>query len=139
MGKKMDSVQLYAALRKVLEQERSGIRMRLRSLDRALGGDIAQVATDMAPSFNAAAATFTAPVRRTRRMKRPQNAITLRDAVARVTARKALGIADIVERVQGIGYVFASKNPRNSLGAYLYGPAGKKYFGAEAGRFYPLS
>jgi hypothetical protein len=140
MAKKIDNVQLYASLRKALEQERAGIQARLRSLEKALGSNNVVATTAVALQPGPWTPSETAPrMKATRRAKRPQNTITLRDAVARVTAKKPLGIADIVERVQGIGYVFASKNPRNSLGAYLYGPAGKRFFGAEAGRFYPLN
>ena len=33
------------------------------------------------------------------------------------------------------GYVFKSSNPTNSVGAYLYGPEGKKHFAREDGQF----
>lgn len=64
--------------------------------------------------------------------------MSIREAITKVTAGQPLGLSDLVAAVQRIGYKFESKNPRNSVGAYLYSPHGKKYFKRVNGKFSPL-
>ena len=56
-----------------------------------------------------------------------------------VTKRGHLGgpleIRELVVAVEKLGYRFKSKNPANSLGAFLYGPEGKQHFKKVAGGF----
>lgn len=63
--------------------------------------------------------------------------MTMRDAIATATARGPIGISGLVPAVKKLGYKFTSKNPVNSLGAYLYGPAGKAHFRKVADGFIP--
>jgi len=61
--------------------------------------------------------------------------MSIREAIAKVTSREPLGLSDLVDAVQKIGYKFESSNPRNSVGAYLYSKHGKKYFKNVGGKF----
>jgi len=121
MRKQNDAVQQFTALRSALLREREKIQARLLEIDEALGssGGSGQ--------------------RRGRVLgARPENSMNIREAVARVTAKKPLSIREIVAEVQKIGYRFQSSNPVNSVGAYLYG-AGKKEFKRTDGKFTPVS
>ena len=134
---KQDSIQRFISLRASLERERSHLRRRLQEIEQALGGA-------------AAPAAATAPVARRRRrvgkaakakatkakVARP-NAMSLREAIQRITAKTPLSVRDIVSAVQKGGYHFQSSNPVNSVGAYLYGPEGKKHFKRADGKFAP--
>jgi hypothetical protein len=124
MRKQNDAVQQFTTLRSALLREREAIQQRLRLIDAALAG-----------SRELPAAKLKTPGRR--RGARPENAMNIRDAIARVTAKKALSIREIVEAVQKIGYRFQSANPVNSVGAYLYG-SGKKDFKRTDGKFSPV-
>jgi len=59
----------------------------------------------------------------------------MRDAITQVVRSQPRKIRDIVEGMENAGFVFKSKNPVNSVGAYLYGPEGKKYFKRADGKF----
>ena len=63
--------------------------------------------------------------------------MSIREAIIQVTKSKPLKLAEIVQAVQKIGYKFASKNPGNSVGAFLYGKDGKKHFKRVDGKFRP--
>jgi signal recognition particle subunit SEC65 len=67
---------------------------------------------------------------------RAANAMNIREAVEKATAKKPLSIREIVEAVQEVGYKFSSSNPVNSVGAFLYG-AGKQHFKRVNGKFSP--
>ena len=59
----------------------------------------------------------------------------MRDAITNVVRTSPKKIREIVAGMQSLGFVFKSKNPINSVGAYLYGPEGKKYFKRADGKF----
>lgn len=121
MRKQNDSIQQFTALRAALLREREQIQARLQEIDRALG--------------NAGGPGGTS--RRGRVLgARPENSMNIREAVAKVTAKRPLTIREIVDEVQKIGYRFQSSNPVNSVGAYLYG-AGKRDFKRTNGKFTP--
>ena len=123
MRKQNDAVQQFTALRSALLREREAILARLREIEEALG--------------SAGGLPGGARGRRGRALgARPENSMNIREAVAKVTAKKPLTIREIVEEVQKIGYRFQSSNPVNSVGAYLYG-AGKKEFKRTDGKFTP--
>jgi hypothetical protein len=69
---------------------------------------------------------------------RPANKLKLRDAISKVSGKKPLSVREIVEAVQKLGYQFQSSNPVNSVGAFLYGPSGKKHFKRMNGKFAPI-
>jgi hypothetical protein len=108
----------FAGLRRALERERSALQQRLHQIEAAL--DDGQTSSRQT-------------LRRARASK-----LTVREAISKVTASKSLSILDIVKAVQKIGYKFKSRNPQNSVGAYLYGAEGRKHFRRENGRFRPL-
>lgn len=122
MRKQNDSVQQFTALRSALVREREAIQQRLRQIDAALTGGQPTPATSL---------------RQKPGRSRPDNAMNIREAIAKVTSKKPLSIREIVDAVQQIGYRFQSANPVNSVGAYLYG-AGKKDFKRANGKFVPV-
>jgi hypothetical protein len=123
-----DSVAKFVALRAALLREREAIHKRLQQIDAALGSaDLpsARTAVDSA-------------AKRRGRPPRSGNGMSIREAITKVTSKQPLGLSDLVEAVQRIGYKFESNNPRNSVGAYLYSPYGKKHFRRTNGKFSPL-
>jgi hypothetical protein len=115
----------FASLRLALAAEREAILKRLQQIDSALAGRV-----DTAP------VSPKKPVASRTRSKRPQNQLNIRESITKVTQSKALSIAEIVAAVQKVGYKFATSNPQNSVGAFLYG-YGKKYFKRAKGKFSP--
>ena len=59
----------------------------------------------------------------------------MREAITQVLNKSPMKIRGIVEGMEDLGFVFKSKNPVNSVGAYLYGPEGKKHFKRADGKF----
>lgn len=134
MRKQTDSLQQFISLRSSLQQERTSLQRRLRELDAAMG----EVRAAAAPREMARPARISAPARaRATQGARGQNALSLREAISKATARAPLSVRDIVDSVQKLGYRFQSSNPINSVGAYLYGPEGKKHFKRGDGKFSP--
>lgn len=128
-------------------KEREALQKRLEQIDAALGSG-ALLATPTraaaAPAPTAAPARRATPApsasaasKRRGRPPRSGNGLSIREAITRVTSKQALGLTDLVNAVQAIGYKFESKNPRNSVGAYLYSPYGKKHFRRVNGKFSP--
>jgi len=139
-----DALQDFVRLSQSLQTERAAILVRLAELDRALGsGAQASVAGGEIPIPFALA-----PKRRGRppgsgrrgrggrRATAPDGSkLGMREAITQATAQGAMIIRDLVPAMQKLGYKFSSKNPVNSVGAYLYGPTGKKYFKKRDGGF----
>jgi hypothetical protein len=94
MRKQNDAVQQFTALRSALLREREKLQARLREIDEALGN-----------------AGGGGPRRGRVLGARPENAMNIREAVAKVTAKKPLSIREIVAEVQKIG----SKVPTRSI------------------------
>jgi hypothetical protein len=59
----------------------------------------------------------------------------MREVISKLVAKTPMRINDIVDGMQRSGYVFKSSKPANSVGAYLYGPEGKKHFTRADGKF----
>ena len=129
MRKSTDSIAQFQSLRLALSSERDTLQKRLQRLDAALAGD--------APSSKLNNTSQKAKVidRPTKQPSRPQNATNLRDAITAAIAKMPLSVREIVESVQKNGYTFASSNPVNSVGAFLYGTQGKKHFKRVNGKF----
>ena len=125
MPKRIDPVAQLANLRTALERERTDLLKRLNQIEEALNG------------AGSPAAFIKAGGGRGRRGPRARNKLTVREAIAKATASKPLGLAEIVVAVRKIGYKFTSKNPQNSVGAYLYGADGRKHFKRVDGKFAP--
>ena len=137
MQKQQDAVVQFTALRAALLRERETIQKRLQQINAALAGGSAPTPgrpPAPVPSPKPAAPHATAQRRRGRPPSHG-NSLSIREAVSKVTAQKALGLSEIVQAVQAIGYNFTSKDPRNSVGAFLYGPHGKKIFKRVNGKF----
>jgi hypothetical protein len=119
-------IRRYLSLRDSLLKEKNQLETRLGEINQALGENApASASTPAAPSPVSFAG------RRGRR--RGPGGLSLRDAVLQVTAGTPLTKEEILQRVQGLGYRFATKNPLNSLGVILYGKHPK--FRNEGGRF----
>ena len=133
MRKQNDAVQQFTVLRAALLSEREAIQKRLQQINAALGGGSITGAAISAPVSAASA-----PKRRGRPPGKPHstaNAMPIREAIAKVTAKQPLSVREIVDAVQKVGYKFQSSNPVNSVGAYLYGAHGKKHFKRANGKF----
>jgi hypothetical protein len=133
MPKQNDAVQQFTALRNRLMTERAALQKRIQQINAALGSGETQTAA--APA--AARKRGRPPGRPPGTPRIAGNALSIREAITKVTARQPLGVRDIVSAVQKIGYKFQSSNPINSVGAYLYGAHGKKHFKRVDGKFKP--
>jgi hypothetical protein len=128
MPKQMDALKQFTALRTALEHERTQIQQRLKDIDAALSGG--EVPFVKHPTEGLVTAT-----QRRAPAKRARTKLTVREAIAQATADKPLSVREIVEAMRKLGYKFKSKKPENSVGAYLYGPEGKKHFKRVDGKF----
>jgi hypothetical protein len=128
MPKRIDPLTQLTALRTALQKERTEILERLTQIESALG--------DGGPAaFITSGKRGTAP--KQKRGPRARNKFTIREAVAKATAGRPLSLTEIVQAVTKLGYKFSSKNPQNSLGAFLYGKEGRKHFKRVNGKFVP--
>jgi hypothetical protein len=131
-----DLIREYQALRAALEKERSQIQDRLKAIDAALagGGEIPVPFRSVRKAKPASKKPkAAAPAARGGGAKRIKNKLTLREAITQVTKDKALTRREIVDAVQKVGFRFASKDPMNSLGAFLY--THKSQFKNEDGKW----
>lgn len=85
---------------------RDQLRAEADEIDRALG----------TPETNGHARVGLAPARSVPR----KNAMSLREAVAKVTSKRPLTKQEVLQAVQDLGYVFTTKKPINSLNALIY-------------------
>ena len=118
---KKDVLQEYISLQSALHREREELVGRLRQIDDVLGQ----------PS------PFGASAPRVGRKGRGVNNMSLKDAVLRVTATRAMTKQEVYDAVQKLGYKFGGKDPLNSLGVVLYGKNPR--FRNDGGRFSPTS
>lgn len=118
-------IRRYLSLRDSLLKEKSHLEVRLHEINQAIGQ------TEAGSSIITARSGFT-PAAGRRGRKRAAGGLSLRDAVLQV-ATTPLTKAEILQRVEGLGYRFSTKNPLNSLGVILYGRNPK--FRNEGGRF----
>jgi hypothetical protein len=159
MTNNKDSLRQYLDLRSALERERSELQQRLQQIEDVLGNG--RRGPGRPPK--SAAATFVpkpqapqsqpprvakpapakviakpAPVKKPAPAKAPafgRPALSMREVIAKIVAKNPQRIGDIVDGMHRAGYVFKSSNPTNSVGAYLYGPEGKKHFVRADGKF----
>lgn len=125
-----DSVARFVALRASLLKEREALHNRLQQIETALGN-----VTEA--RWTGTSSLGTGP-RKRGRPPRSGTGLSIREAITKVTSRQPLGLSELVDAVQRIGYRFESKNPRNSVGAYLYSPHGRKHFKRSNGKFSPI-
>lgn len=112
---KLDSVKQFVNLRAQLLREKAQLEQRLQAINQALA--------DHTPASAPAAVSAPAPTAKpaaTGRRRRPQNKMTLREAVLQAIKDKPLTKPEILQAVQRLGYKFAAKNPRQSLDNLLY-------------------
>lgn len=128
MRKQLDTVQQFTALRSALVREREAIRQRLQQIEAALAG------ARKAPTPSSSKMVGVLPGAR----PRPGNKMSIREAITKVTTSRALTVREIVEAVRKIGYKFASRDPVNSVGAYLYAKHGRRHFKRVNGKFSPV-
>lgn len=122
-------IEQYLKMRNALLKEKAGLEKRLAAINAALGVP-APLAAAPAPPAGGPAATSTRGG-----WKRVKNAMSLREAVLKVTAEKPLTKPEILEALDKLGYKFATPNPMNRLNVLLYGRYPK--FKREQGRFSP--
>jgi hypothetical protein len=106
-----DPIRKLTALRAALEAERRRILERLAGIDLAFGA-VARSSMETAPRPRGNGAS----------------SVSLVDAVRLATKDGPLNIRELVPAVQRHGFTFASRDPVNSLGAYLYGKKGRVHF-----------
>jgi len=123
-----DPVQQYLKAREELIKEKERLEKRLREIEEALAGT---------PEPSAA------PVPVAKKKGRPRgsggrgrgkNAISLREAIRRVTWERPLTRKEILDEVIKLGYKFSTKNPINSINQVLYA---SKEFVNLGGKFMP--
>ncbi len=128
---RLDSLKKFVSLRDALHKEKAELEARLAQINKALGS-----AEAMGAAAPAAKRVKAAAKPKTPRAKggRGLNAISLRDAVLKVTSEKPLTKEEILKAVEKIGYKFATKKPLASLNVVLYS---KKQFKQVDGKFSP--
>jgi hypothetical protein len=122
-------VKEFLSLRNAIYREKSEIEARLREINSALGNNAGN--GQIQPVTAKREAISLAEEKGHGRGRR--NALSLKEAVLKVTEAGALTKEQILEGVQKLGYRFATKDPLNSLGVILYGKNPR--FRNEAGRF----
>jgi hypothetical protein len=131
---RLDSLKKFVSLRDALHKEKAELEARLAQINKALGASeslpAAAPAVGRAPK---AAAKTKAP-----RAKggRGLNAMSLPQAVLKVTAEKPLTKEEILKAVEKLGYKFSTKKPLASLNVVLYS---KKKFKQVDGKFSPAN
>src|ERR1043165_189719 len=123
MARQQDVLKQFESLHRDLLEEREQLRKRLESLNQALGLS-GSIGSPGGAGFGGGASFGVE--------------LGMREAIQKATANSPLGVREIVEAIQRIGFRFKSKNPYNSVGAYLYGKEGRKYFKKTDGKFSPL-
>ncbi len=116
---KTDSLKEYRGLRAALIREKEQVEKRLALINEALGGDAELNATKAGRDYG-------------RTQRRVRNDMSLREAVRKVTAKKALTKEEILKAVGKLGYRFSSSDPIKSLNVVLYS---NKQFKRSNGKF----
>lgn len=157
--KNNDKLKQFVSLREQLLQDRAELEARLAEINKALGAVsgpvVAAVAAPVAKlvpvmpvvpvvkgkpgrkkavvAAPAPAPASVKPVKARRGGKRAKNQMSLRDAVLAVTKSRPLTRQEVLAGVQKLGYVFAAKDPLNSLSTLLYTDKGIKNNGGKFG------
>ncbi len=152
---KNEKLKQFVSLREQLLRDRAELEARLAEINKALGTVSGpEVVASAAPVIEAvpvakgkpgrkkavvavkakAPAPASAPARARRGAgKRAKNPMSLRDAVLAVTKARPLTRQEVLAGVQKLGYVFAAKDPLNSLSTLLYTDKGIKNTGGKFG------
>ena len=127
-----DPLKNFIALRNSMVAERTKLQARLAELNGALGEVEAIAAPAEASSKPAKAPKAAGKVKKTG--KRPENELSLKEAVLKVLGKDSATKEAIYAGVLKVGYKFAAKNPINSLNTLLYGSK-KPKFKNQGGKF----
>ena len=122
-------VKEFLSLRNAIYKEKAGIESRLKVINEALGE------TGLNGTFSRSAATSPPAPRGKGHGRGRRNALSLKEAVLKVTQSSALTKQEILQAVEKLGYRFSTNDPLNSLGVILYGKSPR--FHNVAGRFRP--
>jgi hypothetical protein len=137
---RIDPLKQFAKLQQQLVVEKGQLQARLNEITQVLGNEtgLPSITTTTTPAqTEAPTPTLTPqPKRKGRRGAGPRggNTMSLREAVMQALSKGPLSRKELVGAVQGIGYVFTTKNPANSLGSVLY--AKDTPIKSKEGRFY---
>lgn len=108
----------FVSLRDSLVQEKQRIEVRLRDINAAVNG---------AATAHAARVVKRSATKRPRKGKPVKNTISLKQAVVSALKRGPLDKNEILTAIHDAGYVFATKNPLNSLNPTLYQSTNPKF------------
>ncbi len=104
---KLTDVEKYVAMRASLSKEKASLEARLAAINLALGGS-AGIATKLGSKPGS------------RRGPRAKNSMTMKEAMVRALATKALDRKDLLNAVLKLGYKFTAKNALGSISTVLY-------------------
>lgn len=136
---KSDIIKQIEELKNTLTNEKSELETRLAEINQVLSsfdnlGSVAPVKSKRGRKPGTKNAEPTEGKTTTKRGRRARNEMGLKEAALRVTAAGALSKEEALEAIQKLGYVFAAKNPMNSLNTVLYN---KNLFKNLGGKFIP--
>ena len=103
-----DSLKDFASLRHSLENERERISARIQAINAVFGYEPGPIAKAAKPA-------------RVKKPFRAKNALSLKEAVVKVTTGKPLTKEEIFEAVKKLGYKFTTTKPLASINVVLYG------------------
>lgn len=116
--KAKDPLKQFLDLREALRAEREQLTARLRDIN-------ATLFPSPTNGSNSGLVSTHRPVKR--------GPLSLKEAILKATAKKALAKEEILQAVLDLGYVFSTNDPLNSIGVIIYGKNPK--FTNEGGRF----
>jgi hypothetical protein len=125
---KFDALKQYAKLRQQLTDEKNQLETRLSEINQVLGAQ-----TTPSPAAQTLSTASKPPARRGRKAK-AGNSMSMREAVLMALSKGPLARNELVKAVEGVGYVFTTSNPLNSIGSVLYGK--KSQVKSAGGKFY---
>ncbi len=137
---RLDSIKKFVSLRDALLKEKAELEARLAQINKALGSaPVAAAAVAIPAKKSATKAAKTPKAPKAAKAGKPktfrgENAMSLRDAVVKVTSEKPLTKDEILKAVKGIGYKFATDKPLASLNVVLYS---NKQFKQVDGKYTP--
>ena len=108
-----DILQRYLASHEAIRKEKTVLESRLARINQALAGRA------MIPA-RVLRSSFAVPRRARRSGKRVANAMSLVEAMRKVTSAKPLTKPEILAAIKKLGYKFESANPMNSINVKLY-------------------
>ena len=135
--KQNDNLQRYISLRSSLEKERQQLEQRLGEITRVLGTDRSgSLQPSPAVARSNRSKVSTRRRRRTRQIgTQEKNKLSLKQAIASVTAKRPLTKQEILQELHRIGFKMNTSDPMNYIGSVVYAKANK--FKNQGGKFSP--